>query len=94
MTDFSIAPGVTSVEIGRRLVQAFGPVALTVADESEGHRGHGGHREGVQTHLLVTIVAPAFAGLSRVAAQRLVHQQLIDLMDNPIHALTVKASAV
>ncbi len=93
MTEFSIAPGPTSEEIARRLVAAFAPTSLAVIDESDSHRGHGGHREGVQTHLAVRIEAAAFAGLARVAAQRLVHKELADLMDRPIHALTVSAQA-
>lgn len=87
----NIAPGRTSAEIAARLTAAFSPTRLEVIDESEAHRGHGGHREGLQTHLAVRIEAAAFAGLSRVAAQRLVHKQLADLMDNPVHALTVTA---
>ncbi len=94
----SIAPGDTSAEIARRLQAAFAPSLLEVHDESDGHRGHGGHREGEQTHLAVRIEAAAFSGLTRVAAQRLVHKELADLMDppvgqGPIHALTVSARA-
>jgi BolA family transcriptional regulator, general stress-responsive regulator len=91
-----IAPGPVSEEIGRRLLAAFTPARLRVVDESEAHRGHGNHRAGVQTHLAIMIEAEAFAGLSRVSAQRLVHKLLKDLLDppignGPVHALTVTA---
>jgi BolA family transcriptional regulator, general stress-responsive regulator len=93
-----IAPGPISEEIGRRLVAHFAPIRLQVIDESEGHRGHGNHREGIQTHLAIVIEATAFAGLSRVSAQRLVHKLLTDLMDppvgnGPVHALTVTTAS-
>jgi BolA family transcriptional regulator, general stress-responsive regulator len=89
-----IAPGPVSEEIGRRLATAFAPAQLSVTDDSASHHGHGGHKEGVQTHLAVMIEAQAFAGLSRVTATRLVQKELKDMMDppvgnGPIHALTV-----
>lgn len=77
-------------EIHRRLAEAFQPLALEVIDNSEQHRGHGGHREGVETHFTVNLTSTVFAGKSRVARQRLVYNALADLMDNPIHALSLK----
>ncbi|MFT3811001.1 MAG: BolA family protein [Micropepsaceae bacterium] len=41
----------------------------------------------------MTIVAAAFAGQSRVAAQRMVYAALKDELAGPVHALSVKASA-
>jgi BolA protein len=77
-------------EIGRRL-QALEPVELEVIDESEGHRGHAGYREGGNTHWRVAIVSPRFAGASTVARHRMVYQALGNLMNNPIHALAITA---
>ena len=45
-------------------------------DESEAHRGHGGWREGGETHFRVVMRAPSLAGLSRVGASRAVHKVL------------------
>jgi BolA protein len=94
MDMIDIAAGPISEEIGRRLVAHFAPMRLQVIDESESHRGHGNHREGIQTHLAIKIAAPGFVGLSRVAAQRMVHKLLTDLMDppvgnGPVHALSI-----
>ena len=83
----SLAP-----EIRRRL-QALEPIELEVVDESEGHRGHAGYREGGNTHWRVAIVSPRFAGASTVQRHRMVYQALGNLMNNPIHALAIAARA-
>lgn len=77
-------------EITERL-QALGPSRLEVLDESEAHRGHGGWREGGETHFRVRMASPAFDGLSRVARHRLVHATLGDLTGR-IHALALELS--
>ena len=69
-------------------LETLGPTRLEVIDESEQHRGHGGWREGGQTHFRVVMAAPAFAGLSRVARHRLVHATLGDIVSR-IHALAL-----
>jgi len=83
----SLAP-----EIRRRL-EALQPLELEVVDESEGHRGHAGYREGGNTHWRVAIVSPRFAGASTVQRHRMVYQALGNLMNNPIHALAITARA-
>lgn len=75
-------------EMAERL-QTLHPTRLEVLDESEGHRGHGGWREGGETHFRIRMTAPAFAGLSRVARHRLVHATLGDLVPR-IHALAME----
>lgn len=85
--------GPVAKEISRRLTETFHPTSLTVTDDSAQHRGHAGHREGVETHFTVEISAEAFAGKSRVERQRMIYAALSDLMDNPIHALALKVDA-
>ncbi|MGK2285618.1 BolA family protein [Pedomonas sp. V897] len=85
--------GPVAKEVSRRLSETFHPTRLVVRDDSEQHRGHAGHREGVETHFTVEICAEAFRGRSRVEQQRLVYGALADLMNNPIHALSLKISA-
>lgn len=75
--------------IEAKLTEAFSPVELTVVDDSEAHRGHGGYREGGNTHFNVAIKASAFNGLSRVAAQRLVYGALRSEFDDGVHALAL-----
>ncbi|MBD9525418.1 MULTISPECIES: BolA family transcriptional regulator [Paracoccus] len=65
------------------------PSRLEIIDESEGHRGHGGWREGGETHFRIVIASPQFAGLGRVAQHRLVHRTLGDIVPR-IHALALE----
>ena len=67
------------------------PVRLEIIDESEGHRGHGGWREGGETHFRVRMASPEFAGLGHVARHRLVHAALGDIVPR-IHALALELS--
>lgn len=62
---------------------------VEIVDDSAQHAGHLG-AEGGGGHYRVVVVSPRFAGLSRVAAQRLVYQALGDLMTTDIHALEMR----
>ena len=79
-----------AAEIKQRLA-ALEPVSIDLIDESEGHRGHAGYREGGGTHWRLAIVSPRFAGQPVVARHRMVYQALGNLMQNPIHALAITA---
>lgn len=79
--------------IRRKLEAAFAPTHLEIADDSDRHRGHAGHREGGESHFTVVIAAEAFAGQSRVQRQRMVYGALADELAGPVHALSVKAIA-
>ena len=76
----------------RKLRAAFAPTALEVLDESEQHRGHGGWREGGETHFRVRMTAAAFDGVSRVERQRAVNRALADELAGPVHALALELS--
>ena len=76
--------------IAEKLKKAFSPSTLVVEDQSHQHKGHAGHREGVETHFHVTIVSDAFEGQPRVARHRMVTNALKDEIGNPIHALALK----
>ena len=79
--------------IEQKLTEAFQPEALEVEDESERHRGHGGWREGGETHFHVRMTSAAFAGEGRVARQRAVNRVLAEELADRVHALglTLKA---
>jgi BolA protein len=72
-----------------RLRERFAPSALEVVDESHLHAGHG----AVGSHIRVTIESSQFAGLSRVAAHRLVYEALGEWIGGAIHACAVSARA-
>ncbi|MEO0911430.1 MAG: BolA family protein [Pseudomonadota bacterium] len=83
----------TAEAIEQKLRAAFTPDHLEIVDESEQHRGHGGFREGVATHFRVHIRAAAFAGKSRVSAQRLVYATLKEELEGDVHALALKVES-
>lgn len=75
------------------LTAALQPARLEVEDESERHRGHGGWREGGETHFRVAIVSAAFAGRSRLERHRLVNAALAAELASGLHALAIDAKA-
>jgi BolA protein len=76
-----------------KLTKALQSEALTVVDESHLHAGHAGSRPGGETHFRVTVVAPVFAGKSRIERHRLVNETLAEELAGPVHALAVRAYA-
>lgn len=76
--------------IRRKLEAALAPERLTIEDESHLHKGHAGHRPGVETHFRLTVVSAAFAGKPRVARHRMVTTVLAEEIGNPIHALAMR----
>jgi BolA protein len=85
--------GAVTEAIRLKLNGAFSPIRLEVLDDSDRHAGHAGAREGGESHFTVLLEAAAFAGLGRVARQRLVYQVLADELAGPVHALSLKALA-
>ena len=73
----------------RKLTSEFHPQQLEIVDESEDHRGHGGYREGGETHFRVLMRARSLKGMSRVARQRAVMSCLKAEMDERVHALAL-----
>ena len=79
--------------ISRKLTDALAPVSLSVVDESDQHRGHGGWREGGETHFRVEVVSEAFRGKSRVERHRMVNGLLAAELAGGVHALAISAKA-
>jgi BolA protein len=79
--------------ITETLQETLHPTHLTVLDESEQHRGHGGWREGGETHFRIDIVSEAFAGKTRVARHRLINDALKGAFERGLHALAIGAKA-
>ena len=85
--------GPIAQEIERRLTTALRPTRLELADDSEKHRGHGGYNPAGESHFSLTIESSAFAGMNRVQRQRAVYAALGELMDERVHALSIRAIA-
>lgn len=81
----------TEKALERSLRESLQPTFLTVTDESASHAGHSGSNGlGYGTHFRVRIASPAFTGLSRVAAHRLVYDALRPYIDAGLHALAIE----
>ncbi len=82
-----------TARITQKLTEAFAPTHLEVIDESEQHRGHGGYREGGETHFRVVMKSESLADMSRVARQRAVYKVLAAEIEERVHALALDVSA-
>ena len=80
-------------QIENILREGLKPVEIQVVDQSHLHEGHAGARPGGESHFLVRIVASAFSGQSRVARHRMVNDLLAELLENQVHALSLKLSS-
>lgn len=71
---------------------SFAPDVVEVIDDSHRHAGHAGARPEGETHYRLRIVSPAFAGMSRVARSRAVHEALAAEFRSGLHALSLSLS--
>jgi len=85
--------GPVATEMLSRLVSALSPTRIELIDDSEEHRGHGGHNPAGESHFSLDVESPAFTGKSRVQRQRMIYAALGDLMHGRVHALSIHASA-
>lgn len=76
-----------------KLNAAFEPVDFELIDDSEKHRGHGGWREGGESHFRLRMVSASFAGQNRVQRQRAVNKVLAEELAGPVHALSMDLRA-
>lgn len=79
--------------IERKLRDRFAPISLTITDDSARHAGHAGAQPGGETHFTVAIVSRLFAGLGRIARQRLVYETLAAEIAGGVHALSLSTLA-
>ena len=81
----------------RKLTERFAPSRLEIVDDSASHAGHAGHPggagQGGETHFTVTLVSAVFAGMGRVARQRLVYETLAEELAGGVHALSLSTQA-
>jgi len=75
----------------RDALAALSPTKLDIQDDSHLHAGHAGNTGG--GHYTVTIESAEFEGLSLLKRHQLVYKAVGSLMENEIHALSIKATA-
>lgn len=80
-------------EIEQRLESALKPERLVITDDSEAHRGHGGWRDGGETHFRIDIAADVLRPMSRLARHRAVYDALGKDLVARIHALEIHIGA-
>jgi BolA protein len=85
--------GPVATEMLARLNSALSPTRIELTDDSEQHRGHGGYNPAGESHFSLRIESEAFAGKSRVERQRMIYAALGDLMNERVHALSIRAAA-
>ena len=83
--------GCVATAMEAKLNAALAPSRLELTDDSARHQGHA--HAGVESHFNLTLECAAFAGLSRVARQRLVMGVLAEELAGPVHALSIRALA-
>ena len=72
------------------LRKAFQVQSLVIEDESHLHAGHAGAASS-GGHFKLTIVAPEFEGMNKVARHRAIYAALNEHFPAAIHALTILA---
>jgi BolA family transcriptional regulator, general stress-responsive regulator len=85
--------GPVAAEMLSRLNSSLDPSRVELIDDSEQHRGHGGYNPAGESHFSLRIESAAFAGKNRVERQRMVYAALGDLMDQRVHALSIRTTA-
>ena len=89
----ALATGPVATEMLRRLNTALSPIRISLIDDSEKHRGHGGYNPSGESHFSLEIESAEFAGKSRVDRQRMIYKALGELMQERVHALSIRATA-
>jgi BolA protein len=84
--------GVTE-KMTEKLKKAFEPTSFELFDDSESHRGHGGWRDGGESHFRLRMTSARFAGQGRVQRQRAVNRVLAEELAGPVHALEMELRA-
>ena len=74
------------------LDQAFNPDSLKIKDLSYLHKNHEGSKSG-KGHYSIYIVSNLFNNISSIQRHKMIYDALGDIIENEIHALTIKAYA-
>jgi BolA protein len=71
------------------LISGLAPLEFELIDESALHVGHAGASAAGETHYRARVVSERFAGVNRVARQRLVYDLLRAEFASGLHALSL-----
>ena len=76
----------------RQRLAPLSPEHLEIEDESARHAGHEGAKGG-GGHYRLTVVSARFTDKSLLARHRAINELLGDMLQNEIHAISIKAYA-
>ena len=79
-----------STTMEEKLQKRFSPVMLKIEDVSEMHRGHGGFKEGGETHFIIYIDSEEFKDKNKLAVHRLINEELKEEWENGVHSISIK----
>lgn len=79
-----------TIETIQTRLASLHPEHIDIQDDSASHAGHAGAKGG-GGHYFLTIVSDAFAGQATLARHRKIYELLGDMMQQQIHALSIKA---
>ena len=83
----------TADTLRQRITVACAPVHLEIEDESHLHRGHVGNRALGGGHFNLLVVSRRFEGQPLVQRHRMIYDAVGDLMQQEVHALSMKTLA-
>ncbi|MDG6094639.1 BolA family transcriptional regulator [Acetobacter sp. AN02] len=80
--------------MNRQLTEHLKPQSVTIKDDSARHAHHAPMTRGPdagasETHFNMTIVSPAFEGMTRIARSKMVHALLAEEFATGLHALSL-----
>ena len=81
--------GPVQQEMESLLAAAFPDANFTLSNDSASHHGHMGDDGSGESHFSLAIEWAGFAGMNRVARQRVVNKALGDLPGQRVHALAI-----
>ena len=80
----------TTIDSMQARLASLNPEHIEIQDDSASHAGHEGAKSG-GGHFFLTIVSDSFAGQATLARHRKIYDLLGELMQQQIHALSIKA---
>lgn len=76
----------------KKLNSALQPSYMKITDDSHLHAGHVGAKSG-KGHFSLDIISEQFTDLTRIKQHQLIYDALAEMMQDDIHALTIKSRA-
>ncbi len=80
-------------QIRALLTKEFHPKELEIINDSHKHAGHAGSPNSGESHFTIVIVSEKFDGVPRVKRHQMVYDILSELLEGPVHALSLRAFA-